>query len=225
MKISNSVLYCIKMQTSLFLLFPFFSSFSQSSEYKAASNCGCLLLVKNDVRSFSWSGSWENNYCNGYGTIRYYDAEDNFAGTYVGDVSDGLRTGYSSMYDSEGNLFLKGNFIQNKCPLALLLSSAEDFIGNFIIDSLFDGGINRSSKLKKVIFNNNDDLQEVRYQLSFDGDIVSSNHYYCTLVVKTDPLSVDFVDYNDYAAYYIAIKTVLWGMEIYNKIEKALDSK
>ena len=98
-------------------------------------------------------------------------------------------------------------------------------MGDFIIDSLFDGGINRSCTLVKAIFSENDAVKELRYQLSFDGNIVSSNHYECTLVIKDSAPYVAFVNYNDNAGAYLTLKMAEYSYRVYQWFSKNGDKE
>src|ERR1700753_4249255 len=47
---------------------------------------------------FTWNGGSRSGYCDGTGTIQYYDSNNNPTDKYVGQVSYGKNSGYGTQY-------------------------------------------------------------------------------------------------------------------------------
>lgn len=214
-----------KLPIVLLFVFACIGCFSQQNmDYVKATNCNCYLYtIPANIGSLTWVGNCNYGYCVGYGTARYYDKQGNYFGEYIGNVVSGKKDGYGTYYGTDGSLWMQGNFVKGQFVSSLPYSLLQNLIGDYIIDSLFDGGINRSCSLVKAVFTPNGDVKELRYAMTFDGDIISSNHYVCTLVIKDTAPYIDFVNYNDNAEAYLTIKVAQLGYQFVNWLSQEVD--
>ncbi|HLX65702.1 MAG TPA: hypothetical protein VKR41_01860, partial [Puia sp.] len=163
-----------------------------------------------------WNGSCSNGYCDGYGTVHYYDPNGYYTGAYVGNVSQGYLTGFATKYYADGTINYRGRFTANVftdlAPFYLLT----DQIGDFVVDSLLSGGIHRHCDIVKGVFSSDDDLQEIRFRVQCDGQLVAENHYDCTLVISNQPPYINVVDVNDNARVFLTLNFIRYGNQLYN---------
>lgn len=176
-----------------------------------ASNCNCTIGTFSNSSAFEWFGSCTNGYCDGYGTANYYDPNGNYSGKYVGAVSQGWLSGWGTKYYADGSIvyqgWLKDNVFVNEQPYL----QANNIVGNFIIDSLLSGGINRNCYIVKSVFSRDGMPQEIRWRVECDGQVVQTNHYSCTLVLRNQDPVVDIVDANDNAQVFIALNLLRYA--------------
>lgn len=99
--------------------------------------------------------------------------------------------------------------------------------GSYVIDEIFDGGINGKYELINYCFDDNCDW--VKFRLTFNGNIVTTNYY--SLDVKVGPdggngLPVIWFDnMNDKAYSWWIFKNIVTGIELYKEFQKYYESK
>lgn len=183
-------------------------AFSQSVEraFKQASNCNCSLLTPTAMGYIQWYGPCYNGYCDGNGTVKYFDQNGNYFGSYVGNVTQGKLNGYGTRYYGDGSIIYRGHVVNNEFADQAPFELANDLIGNFVVDSLLSGGINRHCDIVKAVFAQDGSLQEIRYRVTCNGQIVTDNFYDCTLVITPfNSPYVDMVNVNSNAQTFIAL--------------------
>jgi hypothetical protein len=194
--------------------------YPSAMRYIQASNCDCSLGTLTNSSSIEWFGPCSNGYCNGYGTVNYYDPNGYYSGRYVGNVSQGLLNGFSTKYNADGTIAYQGRFKNNifmdLAPFLLL----NDAIKDFVVDSLLSGGIHRHCEILTGLFSQNDDLREVRYHVSCDGQLDETNHYTCTLVFSNRSPYIDIVDANDNAKFFITLNFIRYSRMLYNWFQR-----
>jgi hypothetical protein len=193
--------------------------------YIQANNCNCSIGTFTNSSAIEWYGDCSNGYCNGYGTVNYYDPNGSYSGKYIGYVSQGTLNGFGTKYYADGSILYQGRFKDNifldQAPYMLL----NDPIMDFVIDSLLSGGINRRCDIVKSVFSKDDDLLEIRYRVSCDGQFVETNHYTCTLVYSNQPPYIDIVDANDNAQVFITLNLLKYSKRLYDWIQSQSQNK
>lgn len=202
-------------------------TFSQGTSWERASNCGCYFQTSPGA-SFTWSGGTSNGYCNGYGTIQWYDGYSR-SGKYVGNLMNGKADGYATQYRSNGNILYqgywkndmrhgrgtsynsdgsvlyKGIFAYDKIKNLSTLESIAGQVASYIVQRIFFGGTNVSYTIKRAVFNDDESLHEFWLYIYFNGNIVQTNEYYLTLKYNEDwAIPIDFYDYSDNCEDYLA---------------------
>jgi hypothetical protein len=179
-----------------------------------ASNCNCTIGTFSNASAIEWFGSCNNGYGDGYGTVNYYDPNGTYSGKYVGSVTQGRLNGWGTKYYADGSIvyqgWVKDNEFTNVKPYQLL----NDAVGNFIIDSLLSGGINRSCYIVKSIFSRDGEPQEIRWRVDCDGQVVNTNHYTCTLVLSNQSPYVNIVNANDNAQVFITLNLLRYTQQL-----------
>lgn len=176
--------------------------------------------------TFSWTGGISSRYCNGYGTIQFYDEYGNNNGKYVGNVRNGKNEGYGIQYYSNGNVSYEGNWrndersgqgtkynwdgsvaysgnfengdLEGIAPLNFFAEQA----GQLIMQKIFDGGVDLSTRITRLTNN------EIHARITFHGNFVWANVYDMTLVVRNYAPYVDIINANDNAVGYLTLKGV-----------------
>jgi len=202
-----------------------------------AYNVGCYYHT-NATSVFTWDGGCQDSYCNGYGTIQWYN-QGQPATKYTGDILNGKNEGYGVMYyangykEYEGNwkndmengfgtvfskygdTLFQGYFTDDQIQDYAVLDFASKKITEYVVAKLFDGGTNVKYQLVKAVHDRSGILEEIRVRMTFNGDIITTNYYDGTMVIKLKPLYVDFVNYNENFENYALLKistTVLKGI-------------
>ncbi len=189
---------------------------------------------------FTWSGDCNSGYCDGFGTITWVDGSK-----YIGNLSMGMNSGFGTqyyangqklyegqwlndkkngfgkLYDADGYLMFKGNFINGEHEDIKLLNNLADIVCPFILDKVFDGGNNLRYQCVGFYPSNADNFR-IYIRMLFDGDIVTTNHYAFTLVLKSEAPFIDFVDYNETTQNYLLYKSVKVGAQLYQEISEYL---
>jgi hypothetical protein len=205
-----------KILLSLFAAFAAFTAPAQQLRTIRATNCNCSITTYTNANSMDWNGTCTNGWCDGYGTVHYYDPNGYYLGAYVGNVLQGYLTGFGTKYYSDGSLFYRGQFKGNAFVNLLPFYLVTDDIGNFVVDSLLSGGIHRHCEIVKGVFSSEGDFQEIRFRVTCDGQIINDNHYDCTLVIYNKAPWVDMVNVNDNAAPWILANLARYITQIYN---------
>ncbi len=178
---------------------------------------------------FTWSGGSSDGYCNGYGTLQFYE-NGNAAMKYVGYVKKGVFEGYGSSYRNDGstfyvgnwsnnqmhgygisyyengNVFYQGQLYNNEIPTMSSLKSVAAQISQIVVSESFDGGSNVNYDVEKIIYDREGQLKELSIRLTFYGNINTSNYYACTIAMSDYCKKVNYLNCNDRAANYL--KTV-----------------
>lgn len=179
-----------------------------------ASNCNCTIGTFSNASAIEWFGSCNNGYCDGNGTVNYYDPNGTYSGRYVGSVTQGRLNGWGTKYYADGSVVYQGwvrdNVFVNEQPYEQL----DNIVGNFVIDSLLSGGINRSCYIVKSIFSRDGEPQEIRWKVDCDGQVVQTNHYTCTLVLMNQDPYVRIVNANDNAQFFIALNLLRYTQQL-----------
>lgn len=182
--------------------------------YLRASNCNCTIGTLSNSSAIEWYGSCVNGYCDGYGTVNYYDPDGNYSGRYVGNVSQGLLSGFATRYYANGAILYQGRVRENVFVDEVPYFALTGLIRDFIIDSLLSGGIRRDCQIVKAVFSTNGDLQEIRFRISCYGQIVTDNYYTCTLVFMNRDPYVDMVNVNDNAQVFITLNFLRYAQAL-----------
>ncbi len=153
--------------------------------------------------TFTWSGDCKNGYCDGYGTIQYYD-NGNLAGKLVGRLVQGKVEGYATQYYEDGSIYLQGNYVNDEYENLYQLSKDANDLGFYVMNEVFDGGTNLNCEIIDVIDAKNGN-KEIRIKVKFNGNIVQENKYSITLILTNNFPFVDFTA-NDRAMGYIVGK-------------------
>ena len=188
--------------------------------YLHASNCNCTIGTYTNSSAVEWFGGCSDGYGNGYGTIKYYDPDGVYSGSWTGDVSQGVVEGYGTRYYANGTISYRGRvsagiFI-DEAPYLLLTG----YIGDFIVDSLLSGGVDRVCDLVKAVFDKDGNPQEIRFRVSCRGQYVRENYYTCTLVISDQSPYIDIVNANDKAQFYITLNFLRYASRLYDWIEQ-----
>jgi hypothetical protein len=194
--------------------------------YRQASNCNCSLLTPTSVGSIQWYGSCNNGYCDGYGTVQYYDQDGTSMGSFVGNVSGGRLNGYGTRYAANGAIFYRGNLTNNEFTDEAPFLLTTGIVGDFMIDSLLSGGINRTCDIVKAVFSTDGSLQELRYRVTCNGQFMTENFYDCTLVITPNSAPfVDMVDVNDNAKVFITLNFLRYADRLLKWIKQQGNSQ
>lgn len=221
--------------------------FAQSVWVKAYNSSG--FYHTNPGAVFTWSGSVYNSYCHGNGTIQWYDALGNSAGRYTGGVKYGKNSGfgtqyyadgskyyagywendmfngYGTLYNGYGGIMYQGYFRDNQMANYSDLQTAAREITMETIKSVFDGGQNVRYSVEKAVFGVDNKLTELRIRMTFNGDIISSNEYDCTLVINGLYSTPYFTDCNSNAKNYIGLKLTIGLINAIDKVVKSINRK
>lgn len=198
------------------------SLFAQISWLKSANNS---LYYFTDTR-FTWNGGSKNGYCNGYGTIQWYNPDGTKAGWYTGYVVNGKNEGYGTQYFStgqkyyegnwkndvysgKGQLFyqngivrFEGNFVNGKLADIDLWNRAAFEAGKYIMNNIFDGGLNMESEIIQST------KEELCFYTKFNGNFFNSNVYEFVIGISKEAPYVRIVYANDLAKLYLTLKTI-----------------
>lgn len=198
---------------------------------------------------FTWSGSTVNSYCNGYGTIQFYDKNGDIGGKFTGTLKDGKSEGYGTMYYKNGAKSYEGywvNDMRHGKGTEYHMDGSIKFTGNYIADNyeyldeinvlsnkiatqilykVFDGGQNLSVKPWTFTYDNQNGDFKLMIDMKFYGNIINTNYYQCTAILtKTFPY-IDFSDYNDNAKTYILLKSPQLLRAIVDQLDKDLNKR
>jgi hypothetical protein len=173
-----------------------------------------------NASSVEWFGPCTNGYCDGYGTVRYYDQNGYYTGSWVGDVAGGAIEGYGTKYYSDGSILYRGRVKANDFidmePYLLLTG----YIRDFIIDSLLSGGVDRDCAVVRAVFDKDGNMQDVRFRVSCRGQMVHENYYTCTLVLSSQSPYIDIVNANDNASFFITLNFIRYAQRLYDWIQQ-----
>lgn len=210
--------------TLLAIFFLQTASFAQTVLTKALN--GSFYYYVNPGVDFTWSGSSTLNYCHGYGTLKFYK-NDKYIGKYTGNVSYGKnegygelyypdgstfykgywkndqKNGYGRMYDENGYLTHQGNFENDKFVYATYWEGVAKELANCTINKVFDGGTNGRYTLLRSVTDSENNLTEIHVRITFNGNLVETNSYSCTLVISTSDPYIEFINCNQIAKDYI----------------------
>ncbi len=193
---------------------------------------------------FTWSGNMQNGYCHGYGTIQWYE-NGNTSFKYIGGVKYGKNEGYGTSYDAKGNksfegywqndvregygtsyysdgdIYRQGYYTNDGYKQEVDADELASAYTNKIINKLFDGGINRRYTILKCVYDANNKMREMTIRITFNGDIVKSNFYACTLVVTNyTSFSAELIDLNEQAAKYRRdMQSLLIALKLYEMLD------
>ena len=204
---------------------------SQTTWLKSSNNG---LYYHTDTR-FTWSGGSLNGYCNGYGTIQWYKADGSRSGSYTGYIVRGINEGYGTQYYSNGNIYYQGywkndmkngsgsiyaenvilqyqgTFVNDKLKGIDLLEAAGYQTGKFIMNDIFDSGINLETSIVKSTDS------EIWLFVKFNGIFINSNVYEFVLSIGKQSLSFEIPYMNERAKVYLTVKGIYEiGKEIDN---------
>lgn len=194
---------------------------------------------------FTWSGDCIGGYCNGYGTIQWYKSSgekiDKFVGTLVNGKAEGfaiqyypngnkyyeglwrndMRNGYGTSYNSDGTIQFQGYFEGDEFKDYTKFNQLGYEIASEVVRDIFKGGINLETKVVKMVYDKDGTFHEIRIKMYFNGNIVTSNIYRCTLILKDTGIPLDFVDYNDSVDSFLKLVV---GVTLYTEGKKFIDS-
>jgi len=183
------------------------------------------LYYFTDTR-FTWNGGSQNGYCNGYGTIQWYNPDGTKAGWYTGLVVNGKNEGYGTQYFSTGQKYyegywkndvysgfgrlfypngvlrFEGNFVNGKLANIELWDRAALEAGKYIMNNVFDGGLNIECEVIKST------KEEICFYTKFNGNFFSSNVYEFVIGISKRAPYVRIVYANDLAKLYLTLKTI-----------------
>lgn len=246
LKVVENLLFASKikfMNIKFLILIPLFITkvdLAISQNWVKAQNVDCYYYASlSDV--FRWTGGCQNGYCNGYGTLQFFTngiAEEKYIGTlqngkregygtyyyangkknYEGYFKNDLRNGFGVSYHDNGDTLYQGYWKDNKGVNEELLYSIGKILTDYIVAYMFDGGTNVIYDLTKVICDRDGSLKELRVKMTFNGNKASWIKYEGTLLIKTSPFTIDFIDYNKNFEAYIYLKTAEVLIEGLSKI-------
>lgn len=192
---------------------------------------------------FTWSGGCRDGYCDGNGTIQWYDSNNNPTYKYVGQVSSGKNDGYGTLYYANGYVYYRGEWADDlksgigttyyddgsiQYKGAFVNDEMKDIdnfntlaydAGNYIMNKFFDGGINLRTKVIELINTSNGD-NELKVRVTFNGNIVSTNYYAFTLVLNKQAPYVHFENINDMASVYMLYRISEMAKELDDYLNK-----
>lgn len=196
------------------------TSAQNDRRYLKAYNCNCSVLTGTSIGAIQWFGACTDGYCDGPGTIFYYDLRGNYTGKFTGNISRGTRYGFGTDYYTDGSIMYRGRFKDylylDEQPFLVL----NPYIRDFVVDSLLSGGINRSCDIVHSIFSEDGQFQEIWFQVSCDGQYDETNHYTCTLAFMNKSPYVDIVQASDNARVFILANFIRYAQRIYNWFEE-----
>jgi hypothetical protein len=176
--------------------------------------------------SFTWNGSGKAGYCNGYGTIQWYNADGTKSGWFTGNIINGKNQGYGTqyfsngqkyyegywsndemtgtgkMYDINGVLQFEGVFENGHLKNMALSNTAAYEAGKYIMRNIFDDGIN----LRSYVIKHTKD--ELWFRTQFNGIFINSNVYEFTIAISKNAPYVRIVYSNDLAKLYLTLKAI-----------------
>ncbi|MDR3251628.1 MAG: hypothetical protein LBT42_08215 [Tannerella sp.] len=165
----------------------------------------CLIINQYSNVSYTWSGSCEGSYANGYGTVTWADGRKyvgivhdgqitgngkEYKGNlllYDGDFHNGKWDGYGTSYQDDGTkikrkgLFSKGVFANEKEVQTLCNEHANAMVKNF-----FEGG----DKIKYSIYSYSINFEKTKMEMVYDLEFYKNNNFY-TCRIKTGKPSSD----------------------------------
>jgi hypothetical protein len=215
----------LRLRASCLFLFPIASITAQPLRYLRASNCNCTVATYSNSSSVEWNGRCTNGYCDGYGTVKYYDPNGNYDGCYIGNVSQGILTGFGTKYNADGSILYRGNFKENVHLDLAPYFALKGQLGDLVIDSLLRGGIHRHCDIVKGVFSPDGDMQEVRFRITCNGQWVPDNHYDCTLVFSNQAPYARMVDVNDNAQAMLALTFIYYANRLSNWMQEQSRNK
>ena len=151
---------------------------------------------------FTWSGTSRDGYCDGYGVIQWYDSLGNPISKYVGYLSYGKNQGYGTQYYSNGDIYYQGNWENDEIKDFASFTALGNVVGNFLMNKVFEGGINLHTDIIELINSTNGD-NELKVRVTFNGDVVKTNFYAFTLVINGEAPYIHFENINDMAGIYM----------------------
>ena len=203
-----------------------FTSLLKAQGWSYSHNGSYLYHISSNY--FTWSGNSRSGYCDGYGTIKSYYSNGNLNYKYSGNVSIGKnngfgteyfnestikyqgywyndqKNGFGTEYNSDGSIKFKGNFVDGKIEKLDAYQTLVNTAAYYMVKNIFDGGINVNCETTEVI--NNAGNFEIKYKISFNGDIINTNYYETTLVLRNIYPYVSFENTNDLAGFYMTFK-------------------
>jgi antitoxin component YwqK of YwqJK toxin-antitoxin module len=195
---------------------------AQNNWYKS-SNSG--LYYHTDGK-FTWTGGSKNGYCNGYGTIQWYTSEGTKSGWYTGNIVNGKNEGYGTQYYSNGNKYYEGywkndmrngygttyyenggieyqgTFVNDKLAGIDLLEEAGYQAGKYIMENIFDSGINLQTSIIKST------EAGIWLYVKFNGIFINTNVYEFVVSIGKKSVSFEIPYMNDRAKIYLTLKGV-----------------
>jgi hypothetical protein len=206
----------IKTAFALTFVLAFSVSFCHAQWEKAYSTG---YYYHTDPGTFTWSGGSRDGYCDGFGTIQWYDNAGNPTGKYVGYVSYGKNEGYGTQYYTSGDIYYQGNWENDEIKDFAAFKNLGYDVGQFVMDKIFDGGINLRTSVVELI-NTGDANNELKIRVTFNGDIINTNYYAMTVVVNRQAPYVHFENVNDMAGVYILYRAAELAKEINDYINE-----
>jgi hypothetical protein len=177
-------------------------------------------LTPVNFSTIQWYGSCDKGYCDGYGTVNYYDQNGGYSGKFIGNVTQGLLNGFGTRYYADGSIAYQGRLVNNVYVDAEPFAQLDDIIRDFVIDSLLSGGVNRQCEIVKSIFSRSDELQEIDYKITCDGQFVKDNHYTCTLVFTNRLPYINIIDANDNAQVFLTLNFIKYAQRMSDWFDK-----
>ncbi len=242
----RSTIHSKPIVLTLFLIITALSAIAQLGWVRAYNVNAYYQTDPNAV--YTWDGGISNNYCDGYGTIQFY--ENNIpGGKYRGWVKNGKNEGYGTQYYANGQVYYAGNwkddqksgfgtlyyedgsekfkgiFVNDQLSHFSDLERAAEQTAVLVVEKIFDGGINIRYGVSKAVFDRTGKLEEMRIRITFNGDFFRSNFYEGTMVIKRKvnlesiDYDVEFVDYNKTFHRYYNFKK--W-LEVADRLDKII---
>lgn len=162
---------------------------------------GCFYYDK----TLLYAGGVKNNKYHGQGK-KYYS--DGASLAYSGEFEDGMYHGYGISYYPDGSRCYEGEFVNGSFRWLQESTTTAENIGHKIVQEVFNGGSNEVVSLVSSKIGMNSNNHEIVFNLSFDGDIISSNHYECKVRVinSGSETRYDLIEKNEQVQNYLDIK-------------------
>lgn len=123
------------MLTSFTLILVSFNIAIAQTYFRFALNNNCKYKTDSD---FKWIGKCKNGYAHGFGTIYWCDKNGNKTGNkYIGNVWYGKNQGYGIQYYSDGSIYYKGYWSNDKKngQGTIYYSNGSKYVGNWENDN------------------------------------------------------------------------------------------
>lgn len=157
-------------------------------------------------------GDFQNGYFEGNGSL--YKNGSLF---YSGEFKENQYHGYGSTYYPDGSRCNEGEYVNGTFRWLQECTSTAENVGHYIVQEVFDGGINVDTSLISSKIGMNSNNHEIVFNLAFNGDFVTSNHYECKVKVLNSGSETryELIEKNEQVQDYLAMKGIaLTGVAI-----------
>lgn len=186
-----------------------------------------------------YEGDWEEGQYSGNGTLYnegkiiytggFLEGEKSGPGTLylsptiymTGEFSHNYLNGFGELY-ADNYCIRRGYFEDGKFKGESEFESLANKLGREVVREVFNGGTSINTDLYSVIYNRDQSEIEIVVDLSFNGDIITSNYYECRIAFRNYYPETEFLYKNETAESYLGAKTIIngiiGGVNIYNEL-------